>query len=221
MPSFTSSSSRSSKKNNTPPPANLLPKAHSRPHPPPPSSRRAHSPRPPSASVTASGTSLVKQKPPKQVSRGLSGLTATITSRTDQVLTHVNEQVTQIREEQQNGTSQWVAGELDRTSHWVQGELTRTNDWVSQLREEQQKEASLWLEQELEKAPKVAMESAKNTYLGWLSGDEGIVTAALAWIPVAFVAGETVRVGIEVGKVVYDLVQGTSSNGQRRRIQGA
>lgn len=102
----------------------------------------------------------------------------------------------------------------------MQGELDRTNDWVSQLREEQQKEASLWLEQELEKAPKVAMESAKNTYLGWLSGEEGIVTAALAWIPVAFVAGETVRVGLEVGKVVYDLVQGTSGNGQRRRLSG-
>ncbi|KAK4200771.1 hypothetical protein QBC40DRAFT_279412 [Triangularia verruculosa] len=215
MPSFRTSS-RASK--NTPPSPNLLPKAHSRSHPP--SSRRAHSPRPPSASVTTSGTTLVKQKPPKPA-RGLSGLTATITSKTDQVLTHVNEQVTHIREEQQTGTSQWVSGELDRTSHWVQGELDRTNDWVSQLREEQQKEASLWLEQELEKAPKVAMESAKNTYLGWLSGEEGIVTAALAWIPVAFVAGETVRVGLEVGKVVYDLVQASSSNGQRRRIQGA
>ncbi|KAK0701530.1 hypothetical protein B0T21DRAFT_378834 [Apiosordaria backusii] len=213
MPSSSPPSSRSSK--NPPPPASLLPKAHSRPLPP--SSRRAHSPRPPSATITTAGSSLFRQKPAKQASRGL---TATITSRTDQVLTHVNEHVTQIREEQQTGTSQWVAGELDRTSHWVQGELDRTNEWVSHLREEQQKEASLWLEQELEKAPKVAMESAKNTYLGWLSGEEGLVTAALAWIPVAFVAGETVRVGIEVGKVVYDLVQG-NSNGQRRRIQGA
>ncbi|KAK4164702.1 hypothetical protein QBC43DRAFT_317350 [Cladorrhinum sp. PSN259] len=177
-------------------------------HRPPSPPRRTHSPRPPSASVTTSGSSLLKQKPPKP-SRGLSGLTATITSRTDQVLTHVNEQVSQLREEQQTGTSQWVAGELDRTSHWV-----------TQLREEQQKEASVWIEEELEKAPKVAMESAKNTYLGWLSGEEGIATAALAWIPVAFVAGETVRVSIEIGKVVYDLVQATS-NSQRRRIQGS
>ncbi len=111
-----------------------------------------------------------------------------------------------MREEQQRGTTTWVQGELDRTS-----------EWIVQLRQEQQaqaqQDASQWLEHELERAPRVVMGSARDTYLGGLSGEEGVVTAALAWIPVALVAGETIKVGLDVVKVVCDLVGGQ----QRRR----
>ncbi|KAK5657876.1 hypothetical protein OQA88_2424 [Cercophora sp. LCS_1] len=131
-----------------------------------------------------------------------------ITKRADGVMDHVGIRVTDMREEQQRATSEWIQGELDRTTDWM-------NNLRVEQQQEAQKEASRWLESEMEKMPKVVMTSARDTFLGWLTGEEGLGTAVLAWVPVALVAGETLKVGLDVAKVVYGLLAEDGSSRRR------
>ncbi|KAK3342114.1 hypothetical protein B0T25DRAFT_359515 [Lasiosphaeria hispida] len=132
-----------------------------------------------------------------------------LTRKADEAMDHVGVRLTEQQTAMQVGMTEWVAGELDRTT-----------EWVGRLREEQQAamqaEAAEWLGREMERAPRVAMASARDAYLGWLWGEEGVATAVLAWLPVVFVAGETVKVGVEVGKLVYSGLVGET--GGKRRV---
>ncbi|KAK1755608.1 hypothetical protein QBC47DRAFT_380763 [Echria macrotheca] len=149
---------------------------------------------------------VARPKPPPR-----SRLTETINKKTDEALEHAGVKINELREEQQRGMSEWFASELNKATD-------STGKFMQDTQRETQREASKWLEHEMEKAPKVFMDSAKSTYLGWLYGEEGVMTAVLAWIPVALATGQTIKIGVDVAKLVYDAM--SDPNTKRRRTLG-
>ncbi|KAK0726055.1 hypothetical protein B0H67DRAFT_448777, partial [Lasiosphaeris hirsuta] len=190
----------------------VLPTNPPPPHPPtPPSHRerrarsRARTPTPRHRHVHPVSTAPTSRAAKPAPAKGSGSL---LTRKADEVMEHVGARLAEQQAAMQAGLSEWVGGELGRTG-----------EWAGQVREEQVAAVtaglSEWAAGEAERAPRVAMGSARDTYLGWLWGEEGVATAVLAWLPVVFVAGETVKVGLEVGKLVYSGLVG-ETGGKRR-----
>ncbi|KAK0645402.1 hypothetical protein B0T16DRAFT_139666 [Cercophora newfieldiana] len=196
-----------------PSPARTHPKIH-----------RAHSPRPravmpskahPSSRSRRPSPSPAKPPLPQQAVKAKaanapkpSRITTEITKRTDAVLDHVILRVTDLREEQQRGTTEWVNAELERTA-----------EWVVRLRAEQQAEMQREMGRWLEGVPEMVMGRARDVFVGWLGGSEGLVTAVLAWLPVVLGAGGAARMGWEVVSVMRRLVRVLEGGKGRRGLR--
>jgi hypothetical protein len=138
--------------------------------------------------------------------------------RVGRTLGKFGDKVRRMREEQQQGVSSWVEEEAHKAREWREQQQQELSGWIeeegnkaSEWREEQQRELSGWIEEKTKKGPKDAMDSARDHYVGWLSGKDGIVTAALAWIPLLYVGGKTIEVVTGVVKSVHSLVAGEKS----------
>ena len=129
------------------------------------------------------------------------------------MLDHVTHRLTDMRESQQRGTTEWVQAELDRTAEWV----VRLR---AEQQEEMQKEASAWLARELEAAPGVVMASFKETVMSWLGGGEGWVAALMAWVPILWGVGGVLGVGVGVVRGVLEVSRGYGGKGGRGRGGG-
>ncbi|KAK0627852.1 hypothetical protein B0T14DRAFT_600991 [Immersiella caudata] len=181
-----------------------------------PKIHRAHSPRPravmPSKAHPSSrrGPSPAKPLLPPPVKPANapkpSRITTEITKRTDAILDHVILRVTDLREEQQRGTTEWVNAELERTA-----------EWVVRLRAEQQAEMQRGMNSWLEGVPGMVMGRARDVFVGWLGGEEGLVTAVLAWLPVVLGVGGAARMGWEVVGVLRRLMRVLEGKGGRMR----
>jgi len=105
-------------------------------------------------------------------------------------------------------------------SEWISSELVRFNEstakFLADSQRETQDEASKWLEREMQRAPRVFLGAARDVVVGWLTGEEGVLTAALAWIPVVLVTGQTVKMGVDLARGVY----GVLNDPRRRRALG-
>jgi len=148
-------------------------------------------------------------RPPPPPPAATSRLTQTINKKTDEALSHAGIKINELREEQQAGMSEWISSELVRFNE-------STAKFLADSQRETQDEASKWLEREMQRAPRVFLGATRDVVVGWLTGEEGVLTAALAWIPVVLVTGQTVKMGVDLARGVY----GVLNDPRRRRALG-